>query len=55
MAMKVFEGEALPALAERAKRLFDQFKHFKPRATRDISREIYLVAAGYRVPTEAQR
>lgn len=55
LAMKVFEGEALPGLAERTQGLFDQFKHFKPRATRDVSREIYLVAAGYRAPKEAQR
>lgn len=48
LAMKVFEGEGLPDLAERTRRMFAVMKHHKPRATRQVSREIYLVAAGFR-------
>lgn len=48
LAMKVFEGEAYPALLRRTSGLFDACKGFKPMATRDVSREIYLIASGFR-------
>jgi 23S rRNA (uridine2552-2'-O)-methyltransferase len=51
LAMKVFEGEALGALLARMRKTFRDVKCFKPDATRDVSREIYIVALGYRPPT----
>lgn len=48
LAMKAFEGEALPELADRVRRMFAVLKHHKPQATRHMSREIYLVAAGFK-------
>ena len=46
--MKVFEGEAYPELLERCRRAFDAVKGFKPKASRSISREMFVVALGYR-------
>lgn len=48
MAMKVFEGEAFPPLLVRAKKLFRDVKVIKPRATREMSREVYITARGFR-------
>jgi 23S rRNA (uridine2552-2'-O)-methyltransferase len=48
--MKVLEGEEFPALLNEMRRLFREVKGFKPKASRDISREIYIVAHGYRPP-----
>jgi len=50
LVMKVFEGEEYPALLRETGVLFDQAKGFKPKASRDISREMYVVAHGYRPP-----
>jgi 23S rRNA (uridine2552-2'-O)-methyltransferase len=48
VCMKVFEGEAYPALLSRTKAMFETVKGFKPKATRGESREMYIVATGYR-------
>jgi len=48
LAMKVFEGERYPDLLERTKGLFATCKGFKPKATREVSREMYIVATGLR-------
>jgi len=48
LAMKVFEGEAYPDLLERTRALFTEVKGFKPKASRDASREIYVIARGFR-------
>ena len=48
LAMKVFDGETLPDLAKLTKRRFARLRHIKPKATRGVSKEIYLVAAGFR-------
>jgi len=48
LAMKVFDGETLPDLAKLTKRRFTRLRHIKPKATRDISKEVYLVAGGFR-------
>lgn len=53
LAMKVFEGEAYPDLLRRAARAFGVCKGFKPRASRDVSREMYVVGLGFRGPAEA--
>jgi 23S rRNA (uridine2552-2'-O)-methyltransferase len=50
LVMKVFEGEEYPALVRETQALFREARGFKPKATRDISREMYIVAHGYRGP-----
>jgi 23S rRNA (uridine2552-2'-O)-methyltransferase len=50
LAMKVFEGEAYPDLLRETAALFNEAKGFKPDASRDVSREIYIVAKGFRPP-----
>jgi 23S rRNA (uridine2552-2'-O)-methyltransferase len=46
--MKVFEGEEYPALLRETAALFQSAKGFKPKASRDISVEMYIVAHGYK-------
>lgn len=48
LAMKVFEGELYPALLRDAGRMFRDVKGFKPEASRDVSREIYILGLGLR-------
>jgi 23S rRNA (uridine2552-2'-O)-methyltransferase len=48
LVIKVFEGEAYPELLGRTKAMFDVAKGFKPKASRSVSREMYVVAAGYK-------
>jgi 23S rRNA (uridine2552-2'-O)-methyltransferase len=48
--MKVFEGEAYPDLMTRHRDLFTSVKGFKPKASRDVSTEMYIVATGYAPP-----
>lgn len=44
LAMKVFEGGMFKALLERARGMFHDAKGFKPRASRDVSVETYVIA-----------
>jgi len=46
--MKVLEGPAYPELLARARASFDRVRGFKPKASREESTEIFLVALGYR-------
>ena len=46
LVMKVFEGEAYPDLLKDTQRMFAEVKGFKPEASRDVSREMYVVAKG---------
>lgn len=48
LAMKVLEGSEYPALLRETAALFREVKGLKPEATRDVSREIYIVAKGYK-------
>lgn len=50
LAMKVFEGAAYPPLFRDTAALFTSCKGLKPKATRDMSREIYIVGLGYKGP-----
>lgn len=51
--MKVYEGGEYPALLQRAKRMFDEARGFKPKASREESVEMFLVCRGFRgVPFE---
>lgn len=49
-AIKVFDGEAFPDLLKRARSMFGAVTVLKPKATRDVSREVYLVAQGFKPP-----
>ena len=49
-AMKVFEGEALPPLLERVRTLFHDVKVVKPKATRDVSREVFVTGKRFKPP-----
>lgn len=55
LTMKVFEGGTYPALLKDTAALFQSAKGFKPKASRDISKEIYIVAQGYRPPSSTPR
>lgn len=48
--MKVFEGEAYPELLKDTGRMFAEVKGFKPESSRDVSREMFIIATGYRPP-----
>ncbi len=48
LTMKVFEGEAYSDLLGRTAGMFAEAKGFKPKASRDVSREIYVVGFGLR-------
>lgn len=47
LVMKVFEGEDYPRLLREASRLFTEAKGYKPQATREVSREMFIIATGY--------
>jgi 23S rRNA (uridine2552-2'-O)-methyltransferase len=47
LTMKIFEGELYPALVRDTGKMFEKVKGFKPEASREMSREIYIVAHGY--------
>lgn len=51
LAIKALEGGEYPALLRDTSRLFAQCKGFKPEASRDVSKEMYIVALGYKPPT----
>ncbi len=48
LVMKVFEGENYTDLVKRTERLFQTARGFKPEASRKESREMYIVAHGWR-------
>jgi 23S rRNA (uridine2552-2'-O)-methyltransferase len=48
IVMKVFEGEAYADLLERTRAMFERVRGFSPKASRQESTEIYVVAHGYR-------
>jgi len=54
LAMKVFEGEAYKGLLDQTGRMFEHVKGFKPAASRDASREIYIIAHRLRKPKKSK-
>lgn len=52
LAMKVFEGETFGDLVSRTKTMFHDVKVIKPKATRDISSEVYVTAKRFHLPRE---
>ncbi|MBX3375493.1 MAG: RlmE family RNA methyltransferase [Phycisphaeraceae bacterium] len=55
LAMKVFEGEEYPALLKETSRMFASAKGFKPKASRDVSREMYIIGERYRPPGQPRQ
>lgn len=53
--MKVLEGGGTPELIKRCKGCFVEAKPYKPDATREVSREIYIVCKKYRPPLTPNR
>ncbi|MEL6329605.1 MAG: RlmE family RNA methyltransferase [Planctomycetota bacterium] len=47
LAMKVLEGGEFPDLLKETKAVFAEVGAIKPKASRDVSRETYVVASGY--------
>ena len=47
LAMKVFEGGMYKDLLDSSAMIFTQVTGYKPKASRDVSREMYVVAKGY--------
>jgi 23S rRNA (uridine2552-2'-O)-methyltransferase len=50
LCMKVLEGEPFPELLKRTRTMFKSAGTIKPAASRDISREIFIWALGFRGP-----
>ncbi len=48
LVMKVFEGQSYPELLDRTRHMFERVKGFVPKASRQKSTEIYVVARSYR-------
>ncbi|MEZ6242229.1 MAG: RlmE family RNA methyltransferase [Phycisphaerales bacterium] len=50
LAMKVLEGEEMRALVRETDAEFEEARAFKPKASRDVSTETYIVAKGFMRP-----
>ncbi|MEZ4239660.1 MAG: RlmE family RNA methyltransferase [Myxococcota bacterium] len=50
---KVVDGEDAPAFVDEVRAAFDKVKRYKPEATRDRSREFFVVGAGFKGATAA--
>lgn len=48
LVMKIFEGAEYPAILRQTSELFAEARGFKPKASRDLSREMYIVAKSLR-------
>ncbi|MBL8763439.1 MAG: RlmE family RNA methyltransferase [Phycisphaerae bacterium] len=53
LVMKIFEGERYPELLRRAASMFVDARGYKPEASRDVSREMYIIAEGLRADVAA--
>ena len=51
LVMKIFEGAEYADVLGETSRVFRKSKGHKPRATREVSREMFIVAAGFRPRT----
>lgn len=51
LVMKILEGQEYPLVLRETAALFGRAKGFKPKASREVSREMFIVAKGYRGPT----
>ncbi|MEL6498566.1 MAG: RlmE family RNA methyltransferase [Planctomycetota bacterium] len=50
LAMKILEGSEYPGVLRETKDVFRAAKGLKPRATRDASREMFIIGEGFRAP-----
>lgn len=50
LAMKILEGSEYPAVLRETKDVFRVAKGLKPKATRDASREMFIIGEGFRAP-----
>lgn len=50
LAMKILEGSEYPGVLGETKQVFRAAKGLKPRATRDASREMFIIGEGFRAP-----
>lgn len=50
LAMKILEGAEYQAVLGESKDLFRTTKGLKPKATRDVSREMFIIGEGFRAP-----
>ncbi len=50
MVMKILEGADYPDVLSETRAAFDDARGFKPKASRDVSREMYIIARGFRGP-----
>jgi 23S rRNA (uridine2552-2'-O)-methyltransferase len=48
LVMKIFEGAETAAVLAEARAVFGEGRQFKPRASREVSRETYIIGLGYR-------
>jgi len=48
LVMKILEGEQTPEVLSETRAVFAQARMFKPRASRDVSREMFVIGRGYR-------
>lgn len=48
LVFKVLEGSGFPELLAASKKLFQDCRPYKPPASRDVSREIYIVGTGFK-------
>jgi 23S rRNA (uridine2552-2'-O)-methyltransferase len=48
LVMKVFEGEVYPDLLRDTTKMFADVKGYKPEASRDVSREMFITAKGFK-------
>lgn len=47
LAMKILEGSGYPELLQTTRELFEDVRALKPKATRSVSREIFVTAKGF--------
>ena len=48
LVMKIFEGKDTKEFLEEVKKVFDKVRMFAPKASRDSSSEVYIIARGFR-------
>lgn len=48
LAMKILEGGLYPQVLERSRSMFAEARGYKPKSSREVSREMFVVAKGWR-------
>ncbi|MDQ7013909.1 MAG: RlmE family RNA methyltransferase [Planctomycetota bacterium] len=54
LVMKILEGQEYPLVLRETQRMFDHAKGFKPNASRDVSREMFIVGKRFKGPRPAK-